>query len=197
MDYDSVIRKQRMTRRFDQSPVPRELLEKLLTDAQKAPSAGFTQGVAFLVLQGAETGLFWQYAAKQVPLDGTQPPVIILALANKQAYLNRYSLPDKAGTGMHSEEGWPTPYWLIDSAFASMVVMLSATASGLGCWIFGIFGDEDKLLRELNVPKEFSTIGAIALGYPAPRVTRPSLKSRRKKFEDFAQFGKWQAPKPE
>ncbi|MGH9194437.1 MAG: nitroreductase family protein [Acidimicrobiia bacterium] len=192
MRFEEVIRKQRMTRRFDPRPIPPKKLRELLAKAQKAPSAGYTQGVAMLVLEGEGVDLFWKTTAPEyVQAVEDKPPVIILPLASKQAYLDRYSEPDKAGTGMHKEEAWPAPYWTIDCAFASMVILLAATAEGLGCWFFGIFRSEDELLSQLEVPSEFKPIGAIALGYPALDSKSPSLKRGRKPFDDFVHFGRW------
>jgi nitroreductase len=193
MEYDKVIKKQRMTRRFDGKPVPKEVLDKILASAQKAPSAGFSQGFAMLVLEGEETDVFWKFTDPESrhPPE-SKAPVIIIPLASKQAYLDRYSQPDKAGTGMHVEEGWPVPYWLVDCSFASMIILLSATEAGLGCWFFGIFRGKDELMAERGVPKEFEPIGVIALGYPAAKDIRsPSLKRGRKAFDEFVHRSRW------
>lgn len=191
MEFHQVIRRQRMTRRFQDRPLPTDLLDSILAKAQKAPSAGFAQGVAMLVLEGKEVDTFYDLTAPGVARNSPKPPVIIVPLASVKAYLDRYSQPDKAGLGMNKEEGWPVPYWLVDCAFASMIVLLAATAEGLGCWFFGIFRNEAELLAELGVPEEFKPIGAIALGYPAEDRKSASLKRGRKAFDDFVHRGKW------
>jgi nitroreductase len=193
MEFDQVIRKQRMTRRFANKKISRDLLDSILASAQKAPTAGYSQGVAMVVLEGNDTDVFWKFADPQArhPRD-SRAPVIVIPLASKKAYLDRYSEPDKADTGMHVEERWPVPYWLIDCAFASMTILLAATAAGLGCWFFGIGTGEKELLAELNVPAEFEPIGVIALGYPAKKDVRsPSLKRGRKPFAEFVHRGEW------
>jgi nitroreductase len=51
MELQDVIRKRRMVRTYDLSrPIPRAIIDRLLENAVRAPSAGFSQGWAFLVL---------------------------------------------------------------------------------------------------------------------------------------------------
>ena len=54
MDFQDVVRKRRMVRSFERRPLPPEVVERILRNAQRAPSAGFSQGWAFLVLEGAD-----------------------------------------------------------------------------------------------------------------------------------------------
>lgn len=180
-----------MTRRFDQRPIETDVLDRVLANSQKSPSAGFSQGFAFLVLEGADAKTFWEITSPRRGDDFTTPTIIV-PLANKQAYLDRYSEPDKAGFGLEKEENWPVPFWLVDTSFASMIILLSATAEGLGCWFFGIFQDEEKLLKHFGVPDGFAPIGAIALGYPAEKDARsPSLKRGLRSFETVFHKGRW------
>ena len=55
MELQDVIRKRRMVRTYDLSrPIPRAIVDRLLQNAVRAPSAGFSQGWAFLVLDDRE-----------------------------------------------------------------------------------------------------------------------------------------------
>jgi nitroreductase len=94
--------------------------------------------------------------------------VIVIPLADKSAYLRRYSEPDKKGLKMEAEEGWPVPYWELDAAMAAMAMLLSAVDEGLGGWFFGIFNGEEELRRHLRIPDRCRPIGALAFGYPDP-----------------------------
>jgi nitroreductase len=197
MPFSEVIRLQRMTRApYADRPVPRELVQELLLDGRKAPSAGFAQGARFLVLEADQTARFYELTMPPgTDVSVLQPtPVIVLPLEDRQAYLDRYSEPDKLAAGLTDAASWPVPYWTVDTAFASMTVLLGATARGLGAWFFGIFNNERQLLDELGVPAGVRPIGAIALGYPregaAPN--RGSAASRPKRDpSDLVRFRAW------
>ena len=55
MNFAEVVRKRRMVRHFTSEPVPRETVERIVETAQHAPSAGFSQGVSFVVVTDQET----------------------------------------------------------------------------------------------------------------------------------------------
>jgi nitroreductase len=84
------------------------------------------------------------------------------------------------------------PYWLVDTAFASMLILLTASDAGLGALFFGIFQGERELLEALGVPDGYQPIGAIALGWPAPDRPSPSLKRGHRPVEEVIHRGHWQ-----
>ena len=68
MDFHDVVRRRRMVRNFDDRPVPADVLERVLVNATHAPSAGFAQGWAFVVLEGREqTDTFWRPTTRGAP----------------------------------------------------------------------------------------------------------------------------------
>ena len=122
-------------------------------------------------------------------------PVVILPLADRQAYLDRYGEPDKAGLGFERAESWRVPYWLVDAAFAAMSVLLAATDAGLGALFFGLGGGEAELLAHLGVPAGHEPIGAIALGWPGEGDVRSrSLARGRRDRAETVHYGSWSAP---
>jgi nitroreductase len=192
-----VVRRRRMVRRFDPRPVPGELLDRVLESALHAPSAGFSQGLDLVVLEGAEAVRdFWLATADPVrdrPYSTAEPAAIVLVLPDKQAYLDRYAEPDKAGLGMDAEAGWPVPYWDLDAAMAVMLMLLTAVDVGLGGWFFGVFHGEAELLDRLGVPPGRRLAGAVALGWPAGD-DRPSgsLRTRRRRtLDEVVHRGRW------
>lgn len=203
MEFQEVVRRRRMVRNFDDRPVPTEVVERLLDNARRAPSAGFSQGWAFLVLDGpAETARFWDAV---FPVERRQSfrypglfraPLIIVPLAHKQAYLDRYAEPDK-GWSDRAESHWPAPYWHIDTGFATMIMLLTAIDADLGALFFGIFPHNIAPFRAaFGVPESYDPIGAIALGYPAPDERSPSLKRGRRTIDEVVHRGHWQGARP-
>ena len=173
-----------MCRDFLDRPVPPDAVDRILTLARRAPSAGHTQGWAFVVLEGPEqTRVFWEHDAD--PLWLAQPvhpgllraPVIILPLANRQVYVDRYAEADKQVTPGGPSE-WDMPYWLVDTAFATMLLLLGATDEGLGALFFALHAEPSALLATLGVPTGWRPLGGVALGWPAPG-QRPSTSARR------------------
>lgn len=201
MEFAEVIRRRRMVRSYTAEAVPRQLVERVLECGLRAPSAGFSQGWAFMVLEGDEqTGAFWKATERpgsQVRSGGRldrlrSAPVIIVPLAHKAAYLARYAEPDKIEHGLDREAAWPAPYWDIDTAFATMAMLLAATDAGLGALFFGLFTDPDDLHEAFGVPDEYRPIGAITLGWPAPDdPPSPSLARGRRSPDDTVHFGRW------
>jgi nitroreductase len=197
MELREVVRRRRMVRRFDPRPLPAEVLDRILHSATRAPSAGFSQGLDLLVLEGRDAVRgFWQATADPrfaTPYSNAEPPAIVLVLSDRQAYLDRYAAPDKAGLGMDVEEGWPVPYWDMDAAMAVMLMLLTAVDEGVGAWWFGVFHGAAALLRDLGVPEGRRLVGAVALGYPAAD-DRPGGSARtrpRRPLDQVVHRGRW------
>jgi nitroreductase len=53
MEFSEVVRRRRMVRHYSGRPLSPEAIERVLTSALRAPSAGFSQGWAFLALVDA------------------------------------------------------------------------------------------------------------------------------------------------
>lgn len=193
MDFQDVVRRRKMVRNFEDRPIPDETLQRILTNALHAPSAGFSQGWAFLVLEGDDKKRFHEITYPGHPEMGTnKAPVLIVCLSHKDAYLDRYTEPDKGWTD-RDEARWPAPYWDIDTGFAALLMLLTAVDAGLGAVFFGIAPDKIAAFRHaFDVPDAYNPIGAIALGYPAPDTPSPSLKRGRRPKQEVVHRGRWQ-----
>jgi nitroreductase len=187
-----------MVRNFEDRPVPAEVLQRVLDHARRAPSAGHTQGFAFLVLEGAEqVGRFWDCTFPSP--EGRQAfrwpglfraPVVVLPCASKEAYLDRYAEADK-GWADRDESRWPVPYWDVDCGFATMAILLTAVDEGLGALFFGVFEGLGALREAFGIPAEWHPIGAVALGWPAPDEPSPSLRRGRRPEGETIHRGHW------
>ena len=193
-----MIRRRRMVRSYDGRPLDPAVVDRLLAAAVRAPSAGFTQGWAFVVLEGPDqTERFWSRTLPPGRRDGFQwpgllrAPVLVLPLASPQAYLDRYAEPDKGSTPPDEQE-WPVPYWDVDCAFATMLLLLAAVDEGIGALFFALPRGHDELLADLGVPPGLHPIGAVALGHPAGD-DRPSssLARGRRPVDQVVHRGGW------
>lgn len=196
MELVEAIRRRRMIRTYDTDrAVSRDTLEALLDLAIRAPSAGYSQGWHFLVLDDITLcQKFWDATADDGPPDSwlarlQTAPVLIICMSDKQAYLDRYAEPDKGWTD-RDESRWPVPYWDIDTGMAAMLMLLGAVDHGLGACFFGIPPAVLPALRSaFAIPDRFAPIGVISLGYPAPDVRSPSLKRGRRSAESVTTWG--------
>jgi nitroreductase len=193
MELWDTFRRRKSVRAFRQDPVPGDALDRVLASVLHAPSAGFTQGNEFLVLDDPEAvAFFWEVTSDPTDLmtedDRTRlAPVIVVPLVDKDAYLSRYSAPDKEQYGLGDEERWPVPFWYVDAGMASMCILLAAVDEGLAAWFFGIAHGEEELLARFDVPPRFRQAGVIGIGYAAdadPLSAQSSARTRRRRTAD-------------
>jgi nitroreductase len=124
--------------------------------------------------------------------------VLIVCLANKSVYLDRYAQADKGWTD-RSESHWPVPYWDIDTGFAALLMHLTAVDEGLGSCFFGIpVATLQSFKDEFGVPDEFNPIGTLSVGYRVPDDKRsPSLKRGHRPVDEVVHHGRWAVPSSE
>ena len=192
-----------MVRAYSDEPLDPEAVERILAAANRAPSAGFSQGYALLALQGPDQlDPFWRLVASYHGDEDnagpsfdpvTRAPLVIVPLSCKKVYLDRYARADKGWTD-RDESHWPVPYWDIDTGFTALLMLLAAVDEGLGALFFGIPPDLIDQFRELyGVPPEYVPIGAVAVGHPDPAADQggSSRVIKRRSIEDLVHHGRW------
>ena len=203
MEFQQVVDRRRMVRNYTDAPVDPSVVERVLTNALHAPSAGFSQGWGFLLLDTRhDVERFWECTteAEDVPdtwlLGMHRAPVVIVALSCKQVYLDRYAAPDKGWTDK-DENRWPVPYWDIDTGMAVLLMLQTVTDEGLGACFFGVPRETWPAFRaEFDVPEEYTPIGAITIGHRAPDAPSPSLKRGRKPVDQVVHRSRWGGQSP-
>jgi nitroreductase len=199
VEFVDAVTRRRMVRAFDpQRPVPAELVDDLLALACRAPSAGNSQGWHFVVLEGDDTERFWNASLPPERRQGfgwpglLDAPVLVCPVADPSAYVDRYGEADKAATGLGtSAEAWSTPYWLTDTAFATMQLLLAVVDRGLGSCFFGLFEREPAVRAALGIPDGMVPLGMVAIGYPAPDRPGRSAGRPRRSADEVIHRGGW------
>ncbi|MDA8312659.1 MAG: nitroreductase family protein [Actinomycetota bacterium] len=195
MEFQEVVDRRHMVRRYKTDPVPAAAVEAIVANLQRGPSAGFSQGFGFLVLDRAEH--IARFRTASTPDEAPEnwyaatfdAPLVIVACSNKGAYLDRYAEPDK-GFADRSDAWWPAPYWDIDTGFAALLALLTAVDRGLGACFFGIPTTRIDAVRDaFGVPATFHPIGAITVGYPDEPAR--DLHARRKPAGAVVHRGHW------
>jgi nitroreductase len=200
MEHSEVVRRRRMVRAYSDRPLPEGTADRLVRAAVRAPSAGFSQGWGFLVLDAADDrARFWDAIDDE---DWTYPPeiriapLVIVTLSNKSVYLERYAQPDK-GWEDRSESHWPAPYWDIDTGMAALMILLGAVDMGLGALFFGFAPERiDPFRAAFEVPPEYHPIGAVTVGYAeADADPGGSTRTRRRRpVGDVVHHGRFGRP---
>lgn len=199
MELRSAVLGRRMTRRFDPDrALPPGTVQALLELAVRAPSAGFSQGWDFVVLEGADRRAFWAASTDGGEPDGwlagvSAAPLLIVCCSDKHAYLQRYAEPDKPWQD-GSEEHWPVPYWDVDTGMAAMLMLLGARDAGLGALLFGVPVERLEAVRTaLDIPQDRGVVGVVAVGYPRSRRESSGSARHRRRREpaDVAHYGRF------
>lgn len=184
-----------MHRAFNKDPIPEETLQRILETAIRAPSAGFTQGWTFVVVRSEETKKkLAQAAGEDFYVGGghkpfiSQAPIVIVPCGSETRYIERYREPDKVGPV--GEIKFELPWWLIDAAFASLLIMLAATDEGLGTCFVGAF-DRELVRKTLRIPREYEPLAVMPLGYSETDKRSPSLKRGRKPLSEVVHYDNW------
>jgi len=201
MEFQEVVRRRRMVRRYDDRPVEPAVVDRMLANAVRAPSAGYSQGWAFLVLDSAaDVDRFWaattpgDAAPESAWLRGMRTaPVVIVPLSHKDAYLDRYAQPDKGWTD-RDEARWPVPYWHVDTGMAALLILQTAVDEGLGACFFGIPPDRTEAFRAaFDVPAAYTPVGAVTVGHrvaDAGPSGSPARRGRRTP-DEVVHRGRW------
>ena len=214
MDVLSAIQERSSTRGFLGKPVKREVLERLLSLAVKAPSAINLQPWEFVVVSGEERKRLSRLLVKRMRErniscgPGAREPLPEIFIERQRGLLDRMipNLPEGIpfqefiNEGSCNFYGAPTAVIVtIDRVFSSArltdtgivvgYLVLAAHAMGLGTCPIGIitaFGDDIKEL--LNLPDKKEVVIGVAVGYKDPDAKINQAKSDRAPLDDLVRW---------
>ena len=206
LQLEEVLKRRRMVRAFDPSPIEPAVLNKILNSLFQAPSAGFTQGLEVLVLDNLESiEQFWSLTFSSSEKRSAfrwqglfDAPVLLIPVVSPDAYAIRYGEPDKAASGLGELSKWNVPYWWVDGGMGVMAGLLRAVDQDLGALFFGLFENEASVLKAFDVPSNYRALGAIALGYPGSDVPGSDEPGRsasrpRRSHDDVIHRNRWRS----
>ena len=169
MDVMEAILDRRSIREFQDKPIEKEKLERVLEAGRQAPSAGNGQPWRIVVVTDAGTRKKLIAAANGQAFVGQAPAVLVgcAAKTDKEMSCGQRAYP-------------------IDVAICMTTMSLAAMGEGLGtCWI-GAF-KEDEVKKVLGIPQEVRVVELMPIGYPT---SQPDVRPRMPMAE-FAVFEKW------
>jgi nitroreductase len=164
-----------MVRNYTDEPVDDDALERIVDAGVRSPSAGFSQGQRFVVVTNeaqrvaiAVAANEPEYVAKGFGPWISKAPAHIVVCVDRDAYLERYSEPDKAGEDAQpsTEDDWPVPYWWVDAGASMMAILLAAVDEGLAA---GFLGSHNLAMihETLGIPDDILVVGVVTIGHPA------------------------------
>jgi len=169
MDVYEAILSRRSIRRFQQKPIPIELLKKFVNGARLAPSAANLQPLEYFVVTDKELRskvfetLGWAayIKPKWAPSEDERPTAYIIILVKD-----------------------PNNKWYSrDASLASENIVLAAEKESIGSCIMCKI-DREKLQEILKVPKDMIVDSVIALGYKAEKSVVEDFKGSIKYWRD-------------
>jgi nitroreductase len=198
MEFEDVVQRRRMVRQFADEPLDRVLLERIARTAQRAPSAGFSQGQRLVVVTDPAVRLRLAILCgeQDYSADGygswiSQAPALFIPCVSEEIYHARYREADKASDD-GDEINWPVPYWWMDVGCTVMLVLLAAVDAGLAAGFAGSDAEGYVEMRSiLGIPAEFSPVGVIPVGRPLPDKRSPSLKRGWVPNPEFVRWNHW------
>lgn len=177
----------RSIRRFQDRPVPRPVLERLLRAASAAPSAHNQQPWRFVVVSpGAERQRLAAHMAqefrKDLEADGLADDAIEPRLARAvdrlvgapaAIVLCCSTAGERRHTDLRRQEAERTMA-LQSVSLAGGQLLLAAHAEGLGaCWMCGPLFAPQAVRAALGLPDDWEPQAVIVLGWPAEKPTPP------------------------
>ena len=199
MEFQELLQRRRMVRRYADRPVPPEVVERIVGVVRRAPSAGFSQGHRLVVVTDAdsrrEIGRLAgeeEYAAQGHGRWISAAPVLVVVGVREESYHERYRAPDKLHGGDEIE--WPVPYWHVDAGALFMLLQLAALDEGLATGVCGVLAEGvADLKRLLGLPDDVQVVCVVTIGYEGDMPEAPSSRDTRRRLavEELVAWERW------
>lgn len=186
VDFWALIQGRRSIRRYQNRPLARDVIEKLLLAATWAPSAHNRQPWRFCVITDAETKerLCLAMAAqwrKDLARDRLEPAQIEQRIATSRARMMGAAALIVAALSMadmdvYSDQARNQAEWTMavqSTALACQNLLLAAHYCGLGaCWMCAPLFVPELVRDVLDLPKDWQAQALITIGYPAEKKSK-------------------------
>lgn len=158
MDLFEVVSTRRSIRSYADTPIPEEVLEKILDAARLAPSGSNRQPTRLIVIRDkTRMNALVPMCSNQSFI--AQAPILVVCVGrnltnNRGGYMGRFGV-------------------LVDTAIVMDHLTLAARAEGLGtCWI-GAF-DYEPIKTFLKIPEDWNVVALSPIGYPKTQAFKPT-----------------------
>ncbi|MBR4768436.1 MAG: nitroreductase family protein [Lachnospiraceae bacterium] len=175
MDFEKLIQERRSVRSYSDRPVPRELLDKIVKEAQMAPSWKNMQTSRVYVVESA--GMLEGFRERALPdfniRSSKNAALIVTAFVRNEVGFSNGQPVTELGN----------KWGAYDLGLHDAYLILAAKNAGLDTLIMGL-RNVDVIRDELKIPDEEAIVSVIAVGFRnGDPVFRP-----RKPIEEVAHF---------
>lgn len=221
MDFDEVVRRQRIVRRFERTPVPHEVLRRIAAAAQRAPTAGFSQGQRLVIVTDETTrrrvgeaveeefyvaegfgdwisgcaAQFIPCVSERIYRERYAEPDKRAQEERERSYLQRNAEPDKHAQDEQLGQDDDGQDWPVPYWWMDIgcTTMLVMLAAINEGLAAGFCGTSAPaaLRAVLGIPEDMVPVGVIPVGYKLTDMPSPSLKRGRVPFDEFARWERW------
>lgn len=149
-------------RRYQDKPVPREIVNTIVQCAQMAPTSSYFQAYSIIEVQDKNKRVILAEAAGgQVWVN--KAPLVLLFCGDLNRGRKYYEEVDQEI--FSNTESYTVA--TIDAALAAQKALIAAQTLGLGgVFVGGIRNDVDRLIKEFKLPDLVFPLFALCLGYP-------------------------------
>jgi nitroreductase len=172
METWDALRARRNVRQYDDRPIARDHLERILEAGRRAPSASNWQPWNFVVVtdrdQLVELAKAWPTGGTHI---GRSAATIAIVAATPEDERKRELLQYDVG-----------------QATANMMVTAADLGIGSG---HSAVSDQEQARRVLGFPAGYFAAYLIGLGYPADRPLLPIVNPDRRPFDEVVHWGRW------
>lgn len=172
MELMEAIRGRRSVRKYEERPIPRELLTQVIEAGTWAPSGGNIQPVRYVVVDDPRTVAKIQTISPG--MIGSRPAAVIVVATDKKL---AYELGGELGRDTMS---------LMDASMATQNILLAAYGLGLGTCVVKSFSPR-AVAALLGLPDHVVPELLVSVGYPAEVPPAP----RRRDLSEILHWGRY------
>ena len=171
METIQAIRSRRSIRKYQQRPVPHEVIEQIVAAAAYAPSWKNTQIARYVLVEDRATidkmaeEMVLDFKLNEKTLKNCPAVMVLTYVTGRSGYERDGSFSTPLATHWQS----------FDAGIAAQTFCLSAHALGLGTVIMGIY-DPAEVAKVVEIPEGQEVAALIALGHPAQDPQAPARK---------------------
>ena len=172
MEFYEVIKTRRSIRSYNDTPIPKDAMSRVLEATRISPSGHNRQFWKFYIVENQEKKkAIAKACADQMWI--ADAPAVIVAVG--------YHVPFSRGGYMGDMT------FMMDVSIAFTQLILAARAEGLGtCWIGAFSNDEVKV--SMNLPEDENVVAVTPIGYPDKGVF--SENTNRKPLDEITEWVK-------